>query len=419
MLGRWVAGPTVALLLIAGCAAAPAQIGAAGRGAMDRAPAAPTGVAGPGLERFDAIIEGIIREFQIPGAALALAYRGRLVLARGYGLADVEAGRPVEPTTRFLLASVSKSITAAAILKLVEEQRVGLDDKVFRVLDDIPMPPGGVADPRSLDVTVRELLYHAGGWNRRTSGDPMTFGRRVARSLGVAEPIGPRELVRYMLGQRLDFTPGTRSVYSNYGYMLLGMIVERVSGRRYAEYVQASVLHPMGVMAMVEGAGRSDYVPGQARRYDPEGRLDRRGGLPPVHFASGAWIGSAVDLARFMAVIGGEKPPRFLEVATWQAMLAAPPPPIPLRPGGAHFGMGWDTVEETPAGVLYHKDGGVLGTMTWIEHDPRGVDWALLLNESKGKPEGPDIHQEFLRGIRAAIAATAAWPDVDFFDQYR
>jgi N-acyl-D-amino-acid deacylase len=314
---------------------------------------------------------------------------------------------------------VSKSITAAAIMKLVEEQRVGLDDKVFRVLDDFPMPPGGVADPRSLDITVRELLYHAGGWNRRTSGDPMTFGRRVARSLRVAEPIGPRELVRYMLGQRLDFAPGTRSVYSNYGYMLLGMILERVSGRRYAEHVQASMLHPMGVMAMVEGAGRSEYVPGQARRYDPDGRLDRRGGLPPVHFASGAWIGSAAHLARFMGVIGGEKAPRFLEAATWPAMLAAPPPPIRLRLGGAHFGMGWDTVQEMPAGVLYHKDGGVLGTMTWIEHDPRGVDWALLFNESKGKPEGPDVHQEFLRGIRAAIAATAAWPDVDFFDQYR
>jgi hypothetical protein len=81
--------------------------------------------------------------------------------------------------------------------------------------------------------------------------------------------------------------------------------------------------------------------------------------------------------------------------------------------------MGWDTVEETPAGVLYHKDGGVLGTMTWIEHDPRGVDWVLLFNERKDKREGPDIHQEFQRAVRAAIAATTAWPDVDFFDQYR
>jgi hypothetical protein len=81
--------------------------------------------------------------------------------------------------------------------------------------------------------------------------------------------------------------------------------------------------------------------------------------------------------------------------------------------------MGWDVVEETPAGVLYHKDGGVDGTMTWVEHDPSGADWVLLFNASKGKPAGPDLHQEFQRSIRAAIAATTTWPDIDLFDRFR
>lgn len=401
------------LLLAAGCTTASSS------GALVAWPAGPTGAAGAGLERFDAVIGGIIQEFQIPGAGFALLYNGRLVLARGYGLADVEARRPVEPTTRFLLASVSKSITAAAVLKLVEEARVRLDDQAFRILDDVPPPPGGIVDPRTGDITVRDLLYHAGGWNRRSSGDPLTFGPQVARALGVRLPVTPRELTRYMLGQPLDFTPGTRAVYSNYGYMLLGMIIERVTGRRYAEYVQASTLEPMGIVGMVDGAGRTEYVPDEARRYGPDGRLDPRGGLPPTHFASGAWISSAVDLARFMAVIGGSRPPRFLSAATWQEMLAPPPAPIPLRPSGRHFGMGWDVVEPTPSGILYLKDGGVLGTTTWVEHDPRGVDWVLLLNSSKGRPEGPDLHQEFQREIRAAIEATINWPAVDFFDLYR
>jgi hypothetical protein len=124
-------------------------------------------------------------------------------------------------------------------------------------------------------------------------------------------------------------------------------------------------------------------------------------------------------MARFMAVIGGSKPPRFLSPATTQEMLAAPPPPIPLRPLGRHFGMGWDVVQQMPAGVLYHKDGGVAGTTTWVEHDPKGVDWILLFNASKGKPEGPELHQEFQHEVRAAIAATTTWPDVDLFDRYR
>ena len=411
--GSRILGHALAMLLIAGCAAAPSV------GAADRAPTTPTGMAGPGLERFDAVITGLIREFDIPGAGFALVYNGRLVMARGYGWADVESGQPVEPTTRFLLASVSKSITAVTILQLVEDGRLRLDDKVFTILADIPPPPGGVADPRTADITVRQLLYHAGGWNRRTSGDPATFGPRVARALHVREPITPRDLVRYMLGQPLDFTPGTRAVYSNYGYMLLGMIVERASGQRYAEYVQTATLGPMGISGVVQGAGRPHYVPDEARRYNPEGRLVPRGGLPPVDFASGSWIASAVDMARFMAVIGGSKAPRFLSPATTQEMLAAPPPPIPLRPLGRHFGMGWDVVQQTPAGLLYHKDGGVAGTTTWVEHDPKGVDWVLLFNASKGKPEGPELHQEYQHEVRAAIAAITTWPDVDFFDRYR
>ena len=412
-MGGRVIGRALLMLLIAGCAAtSPVD-------AADSAPAAPTGMAGPGLERFDAVITGLMREFEIPGAGFALVRNGRLVMARGYGWADVEAGRPAEPTTPFLLASVSKSITAVTILKLVEDGRLRLDDKVFTILSDIPPPPGGVADPRTADITVRQLLYHAGGWNRRTSGDPATFGPRVARRLHVRQPITPRDLVRYMLGQPLDFTPGTEAVYSNYGYMLLGLVVERASGQRYAEFVRTATLTPMGIDGMVQGAGRAHYVPDEARRYNPEGRLVPRGGLPPVDFASGSWIASAVDMARFMAVIGGSKPPRFLSTATTQEMLAAPPPPIPLRPLGRHFGMGWDVVQDMPAGVLYHKDGGVAGTMTWVEHDPKGIDWVLLFNASKGKPEGPELHQEYQQEIRAAIAATTTWPDLDLFDRYR
>ena len=295
--GRRVACWAVAAFFVVGCQADARPV------AVLPPPATRTGEAGPGLERFDAVIGGIIQEFQIPGAGFAVVKDGRLVLARGYGLADIGAGTPVEPTTRFLLASVSKSITAAAVLKLYEEGRLRLDAKAFDVLSDLA-PPGSVADSRTRDITVRDLLYHAGGWNRRTSGDPMTYERRVEQALGVRAPMSPRDLVRYMVGQPLDFTPGTRTVYSNYGYMLLGMIVERASGQRYAEYVQSSTLRPMGIAGMIEGAGRTRYAPDEARRYEPDGALEPHGGLPPVAFASGAWIGSPVDLARFMAVIG-------------------------------------------------------------------------------------------------------------------
>jgi N-acyl-D-amino-acid deacylase len=222
-----------------------------------------------------------------------------------------------------------------------------------------------------------------------------------------------------MLGQPLDFAPGARTVYSNFGYMLLGLIVERVTGRGYTDYARAVALEPTGIRAMVNGAGRTGYVPGQARRYDPVGQLYGIGGLAARHFASAAWIGSAVDVARFMAAIGGSRPPRLLTPATWHEMLEPPPPPIPLRPDGGHFGMGWDVVQRTAAGALYHKDGLVTGATTWMEHDPRGVDWVLLFNANKGRPRGAELHRELQRRVREAIAATGHWPDIDLFDRFR
>src|SRR5262245_17212508 len=129
-MGGRVIGHALLMLLIAGCAATSPVV------AADRAPAAPTGMARPGIERCGAVIIGLMREFEIPGAGFALGRNGRLVMARGYGWADVEAGRPAEPTTPFLLASVSKSITAVTILKLVEDGRLHLDDKVFDILSD-------------------------------------------------------------------------------------------------------------------------------------------------------------------------------------------------------------------------------------------------------------------------------------------
>jgi CubicO group peptidase (beta-lactamase class C family) len=374
-------------------------------------------VAGPGLEAFDPILTGLVQRFSLPGAGFAIVKDGRLVLARGYGYADLEQQTPVQPTTRFLLASVSKSITAATVVKLVEQGKLRFSDRVFDLLDAIaPLDPATV-DPRSAQITILDLLYHAGGWDRDTTGDPLTWGERVARALDVRGPIGPRELVRYMLSQPLDFTPGTKCVYSNYGYMLLGLVVERVAGGAYEPYVRATTLEPMGIRGAVDGAGHPRYFPDEARRYGPDNHLVPGGGLPAVHFASGGWIASPVAMARFMAVIGGRKQPPFLTPESFARMLAPPPPPIPPRPDGSHFGMGWDAVLQRPEGVMYEKDGGVMGTTTWVEHRPDGAAWVLLINSSN-RADGPQLHATFLREIRRAIDATASWPPGDLFDSY-
>jgi N-acyl-D-amino-acid deacylase len=126
-----------------------------------------TGQAQAGLAPFDELIESLLRKYDLPGAALAVVKDGRLVVARGYGLADKEQRRAVQPDSLFRIASLSKPFTSAAILTLVERGRLRLDDRAFPLL-----ALGEPSDPRLNTITIRELLLHAGGWDRDASFDP-------------------------------------------------------------------------------------------------------------------------------------------------------------------------------------------------------------------------------------------------------
>src|SRR5262249_5917338 len=128
--------------------------------------------AGP-LKRFDTIMEDVLRKHRIAGAALAIAVDGRLVLARGYGLADVAKNEPVRPDHLFCTASVSKSGEPAAVLKLAEDGKLALDAPLTKVLARLE-PMGKVIDPRVRKITVRHLLYHAAGWDVKKRGQPPT-----------------------------------------------------------------------------------------------------------------------------------------------------------------------------------------------------------------------------------------------------
>ncbi|HEY8021713.1 MAG TPA: serine hydrolase domain-containing protein, partial [Thermoanaerobaculia bacterium] len=124
-----------------------------------------TGKAVPELASYDRIVPALLAKWGVPGAAVAVVKDGRLVLARGYGWADRQERRPVEPDSLFRIASLSKSLTSAAILGLVEEGRLRLDDRAFDLLGLAPRP-GARANPDLRRITLRNLLQHSGGWDR-------------------------------------------------------------------------------------------------------------------------------------------------------------------------------------------------------------------------------------------------------------
>jgi len=200
-----------------------------------------TGLSAPSLEPYDRVMQRLMERYHIPGGALAVAKDGRLVLSRGYGWADLQAKEPVQPGSLFRLASLTKPITAAAVLHLGEglvlrgvypNLNVFLSQKAFQIVQIRPYG-GQIADPRLERITLRDLLQHSGGWHRGWAGDPMfrpTLSD-IARAMQRPETLSSQELIGFMMGRPLQFAPGSRSAYSNLGYAVLGQVIEQLSGQ--------------------------------------------------------------------------------------------------------------------------------------------------------------------------------------------
>jgi N-acyl-D-amino-acid deacylase len=153
---------------------------------------------------------------------------GRLVFARGYGNADRDAQTPVQPWSLFRLASLSKPITAAAVLLLVQRGKLSLDQRVFDILSYEPLP-GESVDPRLATVTIRHLLEHSGGWNRDTTFDPMFMPVAIAAATGTPAPATTDSIIRFMMGKPLQFNPG-----SDYNYSTSATLCSGASSKRSA-----------------------------------------------------------------------------------------------------------------------------------------------------------------------------------------
>ena len=273
---------------------------------------------------------------------LAVARNGKLIYARAFGLPMSRRANRCKPNSLFRIASVSKPITAAACFRLIERRRLDLADTVFDLLGLRPHS-GSVAipDSRLMQVTVRQCLQHTGGWDRGKSGDPMGSRsiRAVAQSLNSRPPVKPEQIIHYMMGKALDFDPGKANSYSNFGYCVLGRVIEKISGKSYGEFVQNDVLKPLGIQRMRLGKNLlRDRAPGEVRYYDARKRtapaisgpnLDQPVPLPyggeaiETMDANGGWIASAIDLV-------ASRPPWTIRVQ--QAPEAGQRPTIMARP---------------------------------------------------------------------------------------
>jgi N-acyl-D-amino-acid deacylase len=416
--------------------------GAASSALRSLACAQETGRAEPGLAGYDELMEHVMREHKPPGAALAVTYRGRLVYARGFGHADLEKHQPVEPGSLFRIASISKPFTSAAVMHLVETGRLKLDERVFPLLK-LPahLARGAKVDPRLHEIRVHHCLQHTAGWDRDKSWDPMSAegAEEVAQALKVPLPIHPRQIIEVAMGKPLDSAPGARYAYSNFGYCVLGRVIEEVSGKPYHEFVKHQILAPLGIRHMQLGKNLlRDRAPGEVKYYDSKKRTGRAisgpriGQQAPLPYgvecietmdANGGWITSAIDLVRFAVAFDDAAHCPILEESTVQKMLAPPPGEVGHRPDGkprqAYYACGWDVRPSGRHPGKYTKfhGGGLAGSNTLLVCRDDGINWAVLFNSDEGK-DGKAFTDPLDPLLHKVADEVKRWPENDLFSRF-
>ena len=345
----------------------------------------------------------------VPGGTLAMARDGHLVYARGFGYADREKMQAVEPNSLFRIASLTKPITAVAILQLVERGKLNLDEHVFKVLQlRVPDDPQVKFDERWKKITIRQLLQHTGGWDRdkKDGFDPMARSADIVAELKIAPPAGPDAIIHWMLRRPLDFDPGRRMAYSNFGYCLLGRVVEKVSGQKYEIYVRREVLAPLGITAMKLGKTLQERTKGEVKYYDsgkgPAVLGPHIGESVPNPYgtyyleamdAHGAWLGTAPDLVRFATAFDHPAQCKILNAKSIEEMFARPDGLAGYKrngkPRGVYYGCGW-LVRPTADGSKRNTwhDGQLAGTSTLMVRREDGLTWVALFNSCEGPQKG-------------------------------
>lgn len=346
------------------------------------------------LEAMDAYIEKFLKQWEIKGASLSVMRNDSLVYSKGYGWADQEAGEPMTPGKILRMASVSKLITATGIMMLKERGLLTLQDKVFGpdgILND-SLFTASIRYKTMYSITVEQLLRHQGGFTN-SRGDPMFSTRDIIRQFRLDGPPDHNTLVSCVLKRPLGYRPGSWQRYSNFGYLLLSMIIEKISGQDYETFIQENVLHPAGCydMHLANNYYEQKY-PNEVRyymhagsekvqEYNMSGRLvERCYGGNDIHALSGAgaWCGSTAELCRFVASIDGRpEVPDILSYPSISEMTEYFDPQT--------YSLGWN---DTRPDKEWTRTGTLTGTSALVKYFPDGECWIMIANTSTWRGPG-------------------------------
>jgi CubicO group peptidase (beta-lactamase class C family) len=317
-------------------------------------------------DAVDQYVRAEMEKHHIPGLALLVSRNGQPVRAQGYGLANVELQVPVKPETVFQSGSMGKQFTATAIMMLVEEGKIGLDDPLTKYFPDAPAT--------WKQVTVRELLSHTAGF----TDYPGSFNFR--------KDYTEDEELKMVEGLPLDYPPGTKYSYANLGYATLGFLIHKVTGKFYGDFLQERIFRPLD-MNTTRIISEADIIPNRAAGYRlVKGELKNQEWVAPMinTTADGSLYFSILDLAKWDAALYTEK---LLKRSSLEQMWTV----AKLKngqPNSDHYGFGWDIENKNGHKVIGH--GG--SWQGFKSHISRYVDDKLtvvvLINQADANP-GP------------------------------
>jgi CubicO group peptidase (beta-lactamase class C family) len=340
------------------------------------------------LARLDSIVAGEMARQRIPGVAVAVVRNGRTLLAKGYGLANVEHQVPVGPETIFQSGSLGKQFTSAAVMLLAEDGLLRLDESVRTYLPEAPKAWQA--------ITIRHLLTH-------TSGIP----DYTTESFDYRRDFTDEELARLAFKMRTEFPPGTRWNYSNTGYQLLGFIIRRVSGKFYGEVLRERVFGPAG-MTTTRVISEADIVPNRAAGYRlVDGQLKNQEWVAPQlnTTADGSLYFSVLDLIAWDRALRSDD---VLRPASWKAVRT----PVTLASGRTYpYGFGWD-VEDVNGRRVHQHGGSWQGFQTYFaRYVDDSLSIAVLANLAQSRPG--HIVELLAAALVPALARTDTVPLVD------
>jgi CubicO group peptidase (beta-lactamase class C family) len=327
---------------------------------------------------FDAYVLNQIQRQHIPGLSLAIVRGDRVVKMQGYGFANVELRVPASADTVFEIGSITKQFTSMAVMLLREQGRLSLDDHLGDLLPNVP----GSWKP----VSLKQLLSH-------TSGVPDY--EEVMGYDSYRNAMTPEQVFAFVSDKPLDFPPGTKWNYSNTGYFLLTLVVEKVSGEKYVDFITKRILIPAG-MSHTRSSEPGDVIPNRAAGYDYGEALRNRDAMQPSATGGAGMLASTVgDMVRWATVIRTKailKPESYALIFT-DTMLA--------DGSSSGYGLGWFVAPMRDHRALTHSGGtaGFSSNFLYLPDD----DVAIVVLTNSGAANPVSVTEHFARVMVPAL----------------